>query len=157
MPPVGTDHVVPVHAVARMLGWSAARVRSVDEILRPARASDGSRLFDVDRVLFFVNTMDVLESLPPLRVIRISKKSARREGDFERYGRWFRITREPWPRGAPSTVNVSKDPTGSQARPNEQRNDKRRRSICAGSGSRRSNVPRTDFGPTKPRTTPTTE
>ena len=95
MPPVGTDHVVTTHAVARMLGWSTARVRSIDEILKPTRGSDDSRLYDADRVLCLVHTMDVMHSLPPLRFVRISKKAPRREGDFCRYGRWFRITREP--------------------------------------------------------------
>lgn len=95
MPPVGTEHVVPVHAVARMLDWSTARVRSIDDILKPTRTFFGSRLYDVDRVLFLVHTMDVMHSLPPLRVVRISKKSPRREGDLNRYGRWFRVTRKP--------------------------------------------------------------
>lgn len=95
MPPVSTDHVVTVHAVARMLGWSTAKVRGVDDILKPTRLSDESRAYDVDRVLFFVQTMDVMDSLPPLRVVRISKKAPRREGDFCRYGMVFRITREP--------------------------------------------------------------
>ena len=58
MPPVQSECVVPVHAVARMLGWSAARVRGVDDILRPTRASDGERLYAVDRALFFVYVMD---------------------------------------------------------------------------------------------------
>jgi hypothetical protein len=58
MPSVQSRHVVPVHAVARMLGWSTARVRGIDSILRPVRASDGLRLYDVDRVLFFVRVMD---------------------------------------------------------------------------------------------------
>ena len=51
MPPVQSEHVVTVHAVARMLEWSAARVRSVDDILRPVRASNGERLYAIDRVL----------------------------------------------------------------------------------------------------------
>ena len=95
MPPVGTDHVVTTHAVARMIGWSTARVRRVDDVLKPTRVSDGSRLYDVDRVLFLVHTMDVMDSMPPPRVIRISKKAPRREGDIYRYGEWYRITREP--------------------------------------------------------------
>ena len=95
MPPVGTDHVVTTHAVARMLGWSTARVRTADYVLKPARASDNSRLYDVNRVLFLVATLDIMDSLPPLRVIRLSKKAPRRERDFERYGKWYRITREP--------------------------------------------------------------
>lgn len=58
MPPRGSKHVVPVHAVARMLGWSTARVRGVDDILRPIRLADGARVYDVDRVLFFVRVFD---------------------------------------------------------------------------------------------------
>jgi len=102
MPPGGTDHVVTTHAVARMLGWAEARVRGIDDILKPTRLSDNSRAYDVDRVLFLVHTMDVMDSLPPLRVVRISKKAPRREGDFYRYGRWFRITRETARRSLPT-------------------------------------------------------
>lgn len=58
MPPVQSDHVVLVHAVARMLGWTIARVHRVDDILRPTRAADGAYMYDVDRVLFFVRTLD---------------------------------------------------------------------------------------------------
>lgn len=58
MPPVQSKHVVPVHAVARMLGWSTARVRSIDDILRPIRLADGSHVYDVMRVLFFVRVFD---------------------------------------------------------------------------------------------------
>jgi hypothetical protein len=58
MPPVDSKHVVPVHAVARMLGWSAVRVRGVDDILRPTRLADGSRVYDVERVVFFVRVFD---------------------------------------------------------------------------------------------------
>lgn len=66
--PVDTHHVVTTHAVARMLGWSTARVRSIDRILRPERAADGGRLYDVARVLFFVGVQDVMNSLPPPRL-----------------------------------------------------------------------------------------
>ena len=41
-----------------MLGWSTARIRGIDDILRPFRLADGSRLYDVDRVLFLVCTLD---------------------------------------------------------------------------------------------------
>lgn len=58
MPPRGSQHVVPTHSVARMLGWSTARVRRVDDILRPIRLADGERMYDVDRVLFFVRVYD---------------------------------------------------------------------------------------------------
>ena len=58
MPPVTGEHVVTVHAVARMLGWSARRVRRLDDILRPIRLADGSRAYDVERVLFFVHVLD---------------------------------------------------------------------------------------------------
>ncbi len=83
--------MVTTHAVARMLGWSSGRVRSVDDILKPTRVAQGR----LDRVLFFVHTIDVMNNMPPLRVIRISKKAPRCEGDFYRCGRWFRTTREP--------------------------------------------------------------
>lgn len=46
------------HAVARMLGWSTARVHGIDDILRPIRLADGMRAYDVDRVLFFVRVFD---------------------------------------------------------------------------------------------------
>jgi hypothetical protein len=41
-----------------MLGWSSARVRSVDDILHPTRLCDGTRVYDVDRVLFLVRVID---------------------------------------------------------------------------------------------------
>lgn len=41
MPPVRPTELVPVHAVARMLMWSTARVRTIDDILRPDRVADG--------------------------------------------------------------------------------------------------------------------
>jgi hypothetical protein len=41
-----------------MLGWTAARVRSVDDIRRPRRLADGSRVYDVARVRFFVRVID---------------------------------------------------------------------------------------------------
>jgi hypothetical protein len=58
MPPVQSEHVVTVHAVARMLGWSTPRVRGVDDILRPVRGSNAERFYAIDRVLFFVRTID---------------------------------------------------------------------------------------------------
>jgi hypothetical protein len=64
MPPVGLKHVVTIHAVARMLGWTAARVRKIDDILRPTRAANGERLYDVDRALFLVETMDSATPVP---------------------------------------------------------------------------------------------
>jgi hypothetical protein len=62
MPPRGSQHVVTVHAVARMLKWSAARVHSVDDILRPVRAANRERLYSIDRVLYFVHA--VVDSAP---------------------------------------------------------------------------------------------
>jgi len=69
MPPVGSKHVVTIHAVARMLGWVAARVRRIDDLLRPTRAANGERLYDVDRVLFLVETMDNAPPVPAPIVI----------------------------------------------------------------------------------------
>ena len=59
MPRRQSKHVVPVHAVARMLGWRAARVHRVDDILRPFQSAAGL-LYDVDRVLFSVRVFDCI-------------------------------------------------------------------------------------------------
>lgn len=62
-------HVVLVGQVAQMLGWSTARVRSIDEILNPMRLADGTRAYDVDRALAFVRHWDAFllwaEANPP--------------------------------------------------------------------------------------------
>ena len=78
MPPVGTKHVVTVQAVARMLGWSTQRIRRIDDILRPTRAANGERLIDVDRALFFVRTMDILNSMPGPIVLDLTAEESRR-------------------------------------------------------------------------------
>ena len=78
MPPVGTKHVVTVQAVARMLEWTTQRVRGVDDILRPTRAANGERLIDVDRALFFVRTMDILNSMPGPLVLDLTAEESRR-------------------------------------------------------------------------------
>ena len=95
MPPAGTQHVVLTHAVARMLGWSNARVRSTDDVLKPTRAADGTRLYDVDRVLNLVFTMDEADRLPRSRLVWISKHAPRRDTEIFSHGRWYRITYEP--------------------------------------------------------------
>jgi hypothetical protein len=59
MPPVGTSHVVTIHALARMLGWTTQRIRRLDDLLRPARAANGERVFDIDRALSFVRAVDM--------------------------------------------------------------------------------------------------
>jgi len=66
MPPVGSKHVVTIHAVARMLGWAPARIRRIDDVLRPTRAgtATGERLYDVERVLFLVETVDNAPPVP---------------------------------------------------------------------------------------------
>lgn len=79
MPPVGTKHVVTIQAVARMLGWSTQRVRSIDDILRPTRAANGERFFDVDRALFFVHTMDMAPGGPVPIVISAAEYKELRE------------------------------------------------------------------------------
>ena len=56
-PPTG-KHVVLLHQIARALGWSAARVRGADATLKPRRLADGSRVYAVERVQFFIWTMD---------------------------------------------------------------------------------------------------
>jgi hypothetical protein len=73
MPPALGTHVVLVHAVARFLGWSAQRVRGVDDILRPTLASDGTRLYDVDRVLCLARSMDNAPPIPRPITIRVKQ------------------------------------------------------------------------------------
>jgi hypothetical protein len=62
MPVATWKHVVLIHQVAAALGWTTARVRSVDEILRPQRLADGSRAYDLERVRFFVYTTCAFDS-----------------------------------------------------------------------------------------------
>jgi hypothetical protein len=80
MPPVGTKHVVTIDAVARMLEWTTQRVHRLDGLLRPTRAAtaNSERLYDVDRVLFFVRTMDVLDSRPGPIVLDLTAEESRR-------------------------------------------------------------------------------
>lgn len=80
MPPVGTKHVVTILALARMLGWTAQRIRRIDDILRPTRANtaNGERLYDIDRALFFVRTMDIADSLPGPIVLDLTAEESRR-------------------------------------------------------------------------------
>jgi hypothetical protein len=93
MPPVGSKHVVTIHAVARMLGWTAARIRRIDDILRPTRAANGERLIDVDRALFFVRTMDILNSMPGPIVLDLTAEESRRIRREQRE-QWARNKRE---------------------------------------------------------------
>lgn len=58
MPLRRSKHVVLIHSVARLLGWSTARVRSVDGILRPMRRADGTRIYGIHRVRYFVHAID---------------------------------------------------------------------------------------------------
>ena len=82
MPPVGSKHAVTIHAVARMLGWTAARIRRIDDVLRPTRATNRERLYDVDRVLFLVETMDNAPPVPAPIVISAAKAGARSRRDL---------------------------------------------------------------------------
>lgn len=83
MPPVAPQHVVPTHAVARLLGWSTARVRRLDDLLRPIRLANGERAYGVERVLFLARTMDTApHRLPTL--IDISIQTTKRTVDSPR-------------------------------------------------------------------------
>lgn len=84
MPPVEGKHVVLVHAVAGILGWSPQRVRRVDDILRPTLASDRTRLYDVDRVLCLAHVMDNAPPVPRPITIRV-KRLTRRHRDRYRH------------------------------------------------------------------------
>lgn len=56
-----------------MLDWSTARVRVIDDVLRPTRAANAERLYDVDRVLFFVWTMDMAPPVPEPMVMTLAE------------------------------------------------------------------------------------
>ena len=56
----------------------AQHIRRIDDILRPTRAANGERLIDVDRALFFVRTMDILDSLPGPIVLNVTAEESRR-------------------------------------------------------------------------------
>jgi hypothetical protein len=45
-----------------MLEWSVARVHRLDDILRPLRLVDGTRIYDIYRVLYFVRV--AIDSAP---------------------------------------------------------------------------------------------
>jgi hypothetical protein len=88
MPPVGSKHVVTIHAVARMLGWTAARIRRIDDVLRPTRAgtANGERLYDVDRVLFLVETIDNAPPVPaPIVISAAEYKELRQRWREQRF------------------------------------------------------------------------
>ena len=88
MPPVGSKHVVTFHAVARMLGWASARIRRIDDVLRPTRAANGERLYDVDRVLFLVETMDNAPAVPaPIVISAAEYKELRQRWRAQRSSR----------------------------------------------------------------------
>lgn len=62
LPPRRGREVVPISQVSAALRWSTARVRAVDDLLKPLRLPDGTRLYHVDRALTFIRWIDDLES-----------------------------------------------------------------------------------------------
>jgi hypothetical protein len=58
---------VLVHQVARALGWSTARVRSVDDLLKPVRLANDARAYDLERALVFIEIIDALEAFAARR------------------------------------------------------------------------------------------
>jgi hypothetical protein len=62
LPPPTFKHVVSLHQIARALGWSSPRVRSVDDLLKPTRLADGSRAYDMERALVFIQQIDAAEA-----------------------------------------------------------------------------------------------
>ena len=94
MPPVGTKHVVTIQAVARMLGWTTQRVRRIDDILRPTRAANGERVYDIDRALFLVETMDNAPPVPaPIVISTAEYKELRQRSRTQRGTRAPRLSR----------------------------------------------------------------
>jgi DNA-binding transcriptional MerR regulator len=52
------------NSVARRLGVSAARVRQMDDVLRPLRTEDGARLYRADDVERVAGMRDAARSRP---------------------------------------------------------------------------------------------
>jgi len=50
--------VVTTGQIMQMLGWPRARVRGVDDLLKPLVLSNGMRIYDVDRSLSFIDFID---------------------------------------------------------------------------------------------------
>jgi hypothetical protein len=60
LPPPRGDAVVLISQIAQALGWSTARLRKLDDLLKPMRLADGNgtRAYHVDRALMFVDAVD---------------------------------------------------------------------------------------------------
>jgi hypothetical protein len=61
---------VPLHQIARALGWTSARVRSLDDLLKPTRMANGARAYDAERALAFIQIMDATDAFFAPRTAR---------------------------------------------------------------------------------------
>ena len=77
-PRIGRD-VVPINQLALALRWSTARVRAVDDILKPVRLADGMRVYHVDRALAFIKIFDDMEVWTAARVARERRNERQRD------------------------------------------------------------------------------
>jgi hypothetical protein len=62
--------LVLIGQLARALGWPTARVRGLDDLLKPIRLSDGSRAYNVDRAMGFVKHWDAFMAWSDARAAR---------------------------------------------------------------------------------------
>jgi len=69
---------VPLGLPARALGWWTERFRAVDDLLKPIRVADGTRLYHVERALAFVGWMDDLNAWSDAREARLRRSAKRR-------------------------------------------------------------------------------
>ncbi|HEY3807172.1 MAG TPA: hypothetical protein VGL61_31440 [Kofleriaceae bacterium] len=77
LPHATFKHVLRAGQVASVLRWSLSRVRRYDWLFRPVRLADGSRAFDLERVLAYVAVQDFGEWLF-WRNRRLERQRARR-------------------------------------------------------------------------------
>src|SRR5689334_2020271 len=77
LPPQIDREVVHIGQLARALGWSLARLRSADDILKPIRLSDGTRVCNIDRAMAFIKVFDDWESTRDVREARARRNERR--------------------------------------------------------------------------------
>lgn len=81
LPPPTWKHVVLLHQIARALGWSSARVRGVDDMLKPRRlAGSRTRVYDAERALVFIRWVDATRAFYAVRDRESSRLRRRSRG-----------------------------------------------------------------------------
>jgi hypothetical protein len=71
--------VVHVSQLALALGWSTARVRAVDDILKPIRLADSTRVYHLDRALALIKVFDDMDAWNVVRAAHERRNERRRD------------------------------------------------------------------------------